>query len=69
VRPIEDARANEIEVQLGTRTRAEIVAERGGDWDDTLDGLAREAELLRARNLAPAGADAEGDRIDEEEAE
>jgi lambda family phage portal protein len=69
VRPIEDARANEIEVQLGTRTRAEIVAERGGDWDDTLAALAREAELLRARNLAPAGADAEGDRIDEEEAE
>lgn len=42
VNPREDAEADALGIKNGTRTRAEIVGERGGDWDSTLEQLARE---------------------------
>lgn len=55
VTPIDDARANEIEVKMGTKTRQEIIAARGGDWEETFEQLRREDEKAEDEsiNVAP----------------
>lgn len=70
VTPIDDARANEIEIKLGTRTRQEIIAARGGgDYEDTFEQLHREEQKAGAEeiNVTPWVA-AETDQQDGESA-
>ncbi|HWB13334.1 MAG TPA: phage portal protein [Pirellulales bacterium] len=45
VKPIEDAQAAVVEIDNGLRTRESYIGERGGDWEETFQQLAREEKL------------------------
>jgi lambda family phage portal protein len=48
VNPGEDAKADEINLRIGTTTRDAINARRGQDWEATMEQLARENEQAEA---------------------
>jgi lambda family phage portal protein len=51
VNPKDDAAADELGLTNNTETLEEIVAERGGDWEDVLEQRAREKQKLEALGL------------------
>jgi lambda family phage portal protein len=53
VNPLDDARADQIEVEMNTTTREEIIAERGGDWEATFEQAAKEKIKLTSLDLNP----------------
>jgi len=52
VNPLDDARADPIEVQMNTSTREDIIAERGGDWEATFEQAAKEKIKLASLDLS-----------------
>lgn len=71
VDPKKDAEAAALRVKLGTATRAMLCEELGVDFDDVLEGLAEEAEMMRSKGLNPEppapGKKEESERADTEE--
>lgn len=53
VNPLDDARAAQIEVQLGTKTREQLCGEQGNDWEANLEQLARERQKMLDLGLDP----------------
>jgi len=51
VDPLKDSKAAETELRLGITTRRKLAADRGMDWDEVVEQLAREQEILREKNL------------------
>lgn len=51
VNPKDDATANQSDLSNMLRSPSEIVAERGGDWDETVARLARDLKTLRDAGL------------------
>lgn len=51
VNPKDDAVANKSDLENMLRAPSDIVAERGGDWDETVARIARDMEMLRAAGL------------------
>ena len=51
IQPLEEARANQINVALGVETVTEIVAERGGDIEEKLDTRAAELALADEKGV------------------
>lgn len=45
VTPLDDARANDIELKNGTKSRAKVAAERGEDWEENFEQIDREEQL------------------------
>jgi lambda family phage portal protein len=71
IEPIKRAEADIREIQNNLKTRAEAIAERGGDIRTTFDQLAEEQEMMAARGLtevqieaAPA-ADSDDNMVDD----
>lgn len=60
VDPLKDESANEKAIQNGLKTRQEIIAERGGDLEDTFEQLAREKQLAEQLGLELGGAKTDG---------
>ena len=48
---MKDAKAAEIDIKLGITTRRRLAAQRGLDWDDTIDQLKREKEQMSEAGL------------------
>lgn len=44
--PLKEARADQLEMQMGTLTLEQACAERGQDWEETLEQLAREKKRM-----------------------
>lgn len=66
VDPLKDVRALEREIALGITSRTRAAGRRGDDWEEVVDELAREREILRRYGLdAGPGADPTPD-VDEE---
>ncbi len=53
--PMKEAQALNMEMTMGTATLQDAVAEKGGDYLDTLDQMAREVMDRQARGLPPPG--------------
>jgi len=51
VNPKDDATANQSDLSNMLRAPSEIVAERGGDWDETVALMARDFKMLREAGL------------------
>lgn len=51
IEPIKAAQADALLIQNNLKTRAESIAERGGDLRTTMDQLAEEQEMMRERGL------------------
>ncbi len=51
VDPLKDAKAAEIDIRLGITTRRRLAAQRGLDWDDTVEQLKREKEQMAEAGL------------------
>lgn len=45
--PLKEAKADQLEMQMGTLTLEEACAERGQDWEDTLEQIARERKRMQ----------------------
>lgn len=56
VDPQKEARANSDEVAMGTKSRQQIAAESGRDFEDILDELAEEKAMAEAKGLTLKGA-------------
>lgn len=52
IEPIKAVQADVLAIQNNIKTRAEAIAERGGDLRTTFDQLQEEQEMMKARNLA-----------------
>jgi len=51
IEPIKAAQADKLLVQANLKTRAEAIAERGGDWRATFDQLEEEQDLMQEKGL------------------
>ncbi len=51
VDPTKDSKAAELELSMGTTTRRKIAAARGEDWDEIIEQLARENEILKEKGI------------------
>ena len=53
--PLKEAKADLLLIGSGIKTHEQVTIERGGgDWDENMEILAHETELLRAAGLGPA---------------
>lgn len=55
VNPLDDAQAATIEITHGLATRAQYIANKGGDWEETFEQLDREQSLQEEYGLVFAG--------------
>ena len=53
VDPQKDAKAAELELQLGITTRRKLAAERGQDWDEVVEELAAENNKMKDLGVEP----------------
>jgi len=73
--PLKEAKADILLIDRGIKTHEQVTRERGGgDWEENMEELAREMEMLRAAGVDPAGAgaanlNAEGEEGDTSPAE
>lgn len=57
--PLKEAKADILLIDRGIKTHEQVTRERGGgDWEENMEELAREMEMLRAAGIDPAGAGA-----------
>ena len=65
VDPSKDGKANIDAINMGLKTRTEIIAERGGDFEDTMRQLAKEKALIESLGLqfSPKGEQEEAPEI------
>lgn len=56
VDPLKDAQAAKLMREEGITTRSQIVASKGGDFEDNLIELAREEELIKQHGVKLGGA-------------
>lgn len=49
--PTKDAKGAQIELEMGVTTRRKIAAARGDDWDEIVEQLAREDQILRDNGI------------------
>lgn len=68
VTPLDDARANEIELKNGTATHASIAASRGEDWEENYEQIDREEQLADKLELSFSAAVAEETMLAESQA-
>ena len=59
IEPIKAAQADKLLIQSNLKTRAEAIAERGGDWRSTFDQLEEEQELMEEKGLTETEIDNE----------
>lgn len=46
VNPLDDARADQINLQIRTETREKIIGDKGGDWEEAFEQIDREEQRL-----------------------
>lgn len=57
--PLKEAKADILLIDRGIKTHEQVTRERGGgDWEENMEELTREMEMLRAAGIDPAGAGA-----------
>lgn len=49
--PLKEAKADQLEMQMGTLTLEQACAERGQDWEETLEQIAREKARMKALGI------------------
>ena len=50
--PLKEAKADQLEMQMGTLTLEQACAERGQDWEETLEQIAREQKRMAELGIA-----------------
>ena len=57
--PLKEAKADILLIDRGIKTHEQVTRERGGgDWEENMEELAREMEMLRSAGIDPARAEA-----------